>query len=300
MYQQEMKDFPFAEQAPMAWAKTSYDLGKVTQAYRLLYQQRTWAILAIAVAITAFYLPIMILDPLLDLSVGEVVDLSFVYRLILPLLLVWVLVAVWQIKLSRAAKMGLRSNHTVAITIFPDHIHLDSHSDFSAQVWDWRYSDIRKVCSDGEQVVLYGPGAFAMFLLSDLEGNPSQALELLKGKVKRFSGPTWLTQGRPKGKMLTGKPYSRLRTALLVLFVLSCCAVLVGLILSSYLSASLNAKGFECFYYGFCLVLPIPLATFLLGEWGQSRGLPTKKERIAGAVVTAVLLLLALLFFAVS
>ena len=300
MYQQERKDFPFAEQAPMAWAKTRYDLGKVTQAYRLLYQQRTWAILAIAVAITAFYLPIMILNPLMDLSAGEAVDLSFAYRLILPLLLVWVIVAVWQIKLSRAAKMGLRSNHTVAITIFPDHIHLDSHSDFSAQVWDWRYSDIRKVCSDGEQVVLYGPGAFAMFLLYDLEGNSSQALELLKGKVKRFSGPTWLTQGRPKGKMLMGKSFSRLRTALLVLFVLSCCAVLVGLILSSYLSASLNAKGFECFYYGFCLVLPIPLAAFLLGEWGQTRGLPTKKERIAGAVVTAVLLLLALFFFAVS
>lgn len=295
MYQQEMKDFPFEEQAPMAWAKTSYDLGKVTQAYRLLYQQRTGVILAIAVAVTAFYLPIAILNPLMGLSAGEAVDLSFVYRLILPLLLIWVLVAVWQIKLSRAAKMGLRSNHTVAMTIFPDHIHLDSHSDLSAQVWDWRYSDIRKVCSDGEQVVLYGPGAVAMFQLSDLEGDASQALELLKGKVKRFSGPTWLTQGRPKGKMLRGKGFSRLRIALLVLFVLSCCAVLVGLILSSYFSTH---KGFEYFYCGFCLVLPIPIITFLLGEWGQRRGLPTKKERIAGAVVTAVLLLLALLFFA--
>lgn len=71
--------------------------------------------------------------------------------------------------------------------------------------------------------------------------------------------------------------------------------VLVGLILSSYLS---TCKGFEYFYCGFCLVLPIPIITFLLGEWGQRRGLPTKKERIAGAVVTAVLLLLALLFFA--
>lgn len=303
MYQQEFshfKDLPFEEQTPIAWVRTSYDSGKVAQACRLIYQQRTWIILAIAVAVTAFYLPIMILNPLLDQSAGEAVDLSFVYRLIFPLILIWMIVAVWQIRLARAAKMGLRSNHTVAIIIFSDHIHLDSHSDLSTQVWNWRYSDIRRVCSDGEQVVLFGPGIFTMFLLSDLEGNPSQALELLKGKVKRFSGPTWLTQGRSKGKMLTGKPYSRLRTALLVLFVLSCCAVLVGVILSTFLSAFLDAKGFECFYYGFCLVLPIPIVTFLVGEWGQSRGLPTKKERIAGAVVTAVLLLLSLLFFAVS
>ncbi len=282
---------------PFARVTTQWDLPRMKQAVNLAAGRRTTVIFAVAVAVSALFFTLGLLDFLLRAQNNRNAYSSCFFLIIA----IWALFFVWKFRLNRAARQNLaQSPHRAAVMEFyPDHIHLHSFSDRSSHILNWGYGEIKEIRSDGEQIVLLGPGGFHMFVPAELEGDVPRVLSLLKSNVKRFSGPDWLFTGKGK-RGLKGKSYTRWCRVLLAFFVLTCCAVPVGTLLCIFLSALENQPGFEGFYRGFCLVLPISILCVLLGDWAKRRGIPAKKELVAGCIVTAVLLLLALFFFSVG
>ena len=213
-------------------------------------------------------------------------------------LIFWVFWLLRRIQIQRVVKRhtALYPNHVTTLEFYPGYIHIQSRSDRSSSSNDWSYQSLKAVRCDGEIIVLQGPESMNAFYLADLQGDALWALSALKANAKKYSAPNWLLPNRlpvkhPMPPGLKGKRYYLWKNILLVLFIASLGCLLFAMPLCALLSRLGGLPEFTRYLWGFYLLLPIPVASILLGCWGIRQGIPAKKNVIAGAIMAVLLVI---------
>ena len=264
-----------------------------TRALRMLYHKYLSVTLGFAVALMV----LGILFAVFGWAVGEDVEANLVGFLSYAVIFLVLWLLRW-IQIQRAVKRHtvLYPNHVTTVEFYPGYIHIQSRSDRSSSCNDWSYQSLKSARSDGEIMVLQGPESMIAFRLADLQGDAPWILSALKANAKKYSAPNWLLPNRlplkhPLSLRLKGKRYYLWKNILLVLFVASLGCLLFAMPLCALLSRLGGLPEFTRYLWGFYLLLPIPMASILLGCWGIRQGIPAKKNVIAGAIMAGLLVI---------
>mgnify|MGYP006066961001 CR=1 FL=1 len=281
---------------PVASVVTHWDYPLMKRAMRLASNRRSWVCLAFAVVMTVM-VPLMYAN---DAALGNAdsSNASAAAGYLWVAVMLWLFWILGQVKFYRTARQNIdrQPNHVVELEFFANRLHTDSRSDRSHHIFDWGYREIKEVRSDGELVVLLGPNGFQAFALADLQGDSLWVLSALKAAAGKFTAPTWLLPNRfPSRKAalpgLKGRGYTRWRIILMILFLASLGCFIFAMPVCVLLSELGGLPEFIRYLWGFYLLLPIPLASLMLGCWGMQRGIKAKKNIIAGSIVAGLLLI---------
>lgn len=276
---------------PAAVVVTHWDDSLYKRAQRMLNHKYLSITFCIAVILTVLGVFFAVLEWSSEDNADADLGGYFIYAI-----LAWGFWLFRWIGIHRAAKQNrnLRPHQRTTLEFYPGYIHLQSESDCSSSSTDWSYRSLKEVYSDGEVVALHGPDSMTAFYLHDLQGDVSWALAALKANAKKYSAPSWLQRSRLSTQhapvtVLKGKKYSLWKGILIALFLASLLCFIVAMPVCSLLSKIGGLPEFTRYLWGFYLLLPIPIASILLGFWGMQQGIQATKNIIAGSIVAVLL-----------
>lgn len=177
-------------------------------------------------------------------------------------------------KLSRDA-VKLKPNLKVEYSFFDNYFVMNSKSDNSNSTYIKKYSEIQTKTQDSEYIYLTLDGVFTVIDKKTCEGHSDRLIELIGLKRKDNSMK------------------KKIKVLLLILFILSLISIYFALMV---VAISVNSSPLPNFplamaehMWKFFIIVPIPLASIILGLIYLKKGYKCKKNIIAGIIMTGLL-----------
>ena len=177
-------------------------------------------------------------------------------------------------KLSKDA-VKLKPNLKVEYSFFDNYFVMNSKSDNSISTYNKKYSEIQTKTQDSEYIYLTFDGVFTVIDKKTCEGHNDRLMELIGLKRENNSIK------------------KKIKVLLLVSFILSLISIYFALMI---VAISVNNSPLPDFplsmaehMWKFFIIVPIPLASIILGFIYLKKGYKCKKNIIAGIIMTGLL-----------
>ena len=181
---------------------------------------------------------------------------------------------------NKAIKTALdsRPNLQSKYSFYEDHFEVNSVSDNSNSTFTKKYSDIKLIKQDSRYIYLTFDGLFSIIDIDSCRSNEEKLYELLNlSKVEQNINKTNKT----------------VKTILLVAFIVSIASIWLALMLVAFSVQSSPIPDFPFamveHMWKFFLIIPIPLASLILGIIFTTKGYKCKKNIIVGIIMIVIL-----------
>jgi transcriptional regulator with XRE-family HTH domain len=191
-------------------------------------------------------------------------------------------------KIHKQADMffATEPNRVSNFSFYHDYMQIRTRSDCSSSEYTKKYSDFTLVIDNEKSIALVFDGKMTYIIKASIIGDIPYISMVFQQNAQRYISPTIKKENIKV--QLNEKQIKLYKPFLVVILVLTSLSIFMSLMLVGLASGFNLSTSFAKHMWMFYLILPIPLASLILGIWGRKKGLKTKAHIILGIIMTAL------------